>query len=435
MTDENVTLDDVVRDSKTLLDPALVGAKIDWERSEVALLARVEAEARFERSRARFGGRRRLWAGAAVVLAVAAAIPLVFARAAGDRAASLDRPAVDAVVQRSASALIRKEGRGDVRIGAPAAMTIATAGSTLERGDAAEAHDAKGFFQRDNQVTWALEDGARVAVRGTHGALVLALERGAVEAQVTPVPAGEAFAVDVEGTRVAVHGTHLRVGRDGTHVVVDLTEGVVSIGAPPRTGSTYGDLVNAPAHIEFDANDPKGTMTVTHDPARVRAALALRAPAESVVAVSPRMTIPPAPAAAASAPGTVTPPALAAAAGPIAGAGGAPRAPSVRGLVLPSTATAATAATPSAPADPEKAIAGAVLACARAQASESERPGDLTITVSSKLVLRIGDDGAVMSARFEPPLAPEVQTCASGVIYGARFAAPGTRTIPLDFQR
>jgi hypothetical protein len=430
MTDENVTLDDVVRDSKTLLDPALVGVNIDWERSEVALLARVEAEARFERSRARLGGRRRLWAGAALALAAAAAIPMFLARG-GDGVALLDHAAAETVAQRSAGALIRKEGRGDVRIGAPAAMTIATAGSALERGDAAEAHDAKGFFQRDNQVTWALEDGARVAVRGTHGALVLALERGAVEAQVTPVPAGEAFAVDVEGTRIAVHGTHLRVAREGTRVVVDLTEGVVSIGAPPRTGSTYGELVNAPAHIEFDANDPKGTMKVTHDPARVRAALALRAPAENVVAVSPRMTIPPAAATAPRAPGTVTAPALAAASGP----GAIARAPSATGLVLPSTGAATAAATSAPLADPEKAIAGAVLACARAQASGSERPEDVTITVSSKLVLRIGDDGAVMSARFEPPLAPEVQTCASGVIYGARFAAAGTRTIPLDFQR
>jgi ferric-dicitrate binding protein FerR (iron transport regulator) len=431
MTDENVTLDDVVRDSKTLLDPALVGVNIDWERSEVALLARVEAEARFER--ARLGGRRRLWAGAALALAAAAAIPLFLARG-GDRAVSLEHAAVDAVGQRSAGALVRKEGRGEVRIGAPAAMTIATAGSALERGDAAEAHDAKGFFQRDNQVTWALEDGARVAVRGTHGALVLALERGAVEAQVTPVPAGEAFAVDVEGTRVAVHGTHLRVARDGTRVMVDLTEGVVSIGAPPRTGSTYGQLVNAPAHIEFDANDPKGTMKVTHDPARVRAALALRAPAENVVAVSPRMTIPPAAAAAPPAPYAAAP-AQAAAVGPVAGPGPSARSPSARGLVLPSAGAAGAAATSAPLADPEKAIAGAVLACARSQAGDSERPEDVTITVSSKLVLRIGDDGAVMSARFEPPLAPEVQTCASGVIYGARFPAAGTRTIPLDFQR
>ena len=62
-----------------------------------------------------------------------------------------------------------------------------------------------------------------------------ALDDGAFEAQVTPVPSGEAFAVDVATptsiVRIAVHGTHLRVARAGTRVTVDLTEGVVSIGS------------------------------------------------------------------------------------------------------------------------------------------------------------------------------------------------------------
>src|SRR5258708_4662206 len=81
---------------------------------------------------------------------------------------------------------------------------------------------------------------------------------------------GEAFAVDVvnpDGTssRIAVHGTHLRVARDGDHVVVDLSEGVVSIGAPARVGSTYGELVTAPAHAELTAG-VSASLRVDHTP-------------------------------------------------------------------------------------------------------------------------------------------------------------------------
>ena len=42
------------------------------------------------------------------------------------------------------------------------------------------------------------------------------------------------------------------------------------------------------------------------------------------------------------------------------------------------------------------------------------------------------DNGMVSAARFEPPLAPEVQQCAAQTIYRVRFSAPGAIRIPLD---
>jgi hypothetical protein len=421
MSPEKRTLDDVIRDSKELLGPDLVGAKVDWDGIESRLMARVKSESRATGGLVRFAGRRSLWGGVAAALAIAASVPMFVSRGAET---PFDKVAVESRADRSAGALAWKEGSGEVRVG-PASSPLAAvgAGSALERGDAAEAHQAKGFFQRENKVTWALEDASRVRVAGTRGPLVLALERGAVEAQVTPVATGEAFAVDVEGVRVAVHGTHLRVSREGTHVVVDLTEGIVSIGAPPRVGSTYGQLVNAPAHIEFDANDPKGTLKVTHDPARVRAAMAMRPPAETVATVPPRAAIayePPARAPLGAAPPAANP-----------GSHLAPPSPNV----VPPPAPAPSAAPHVAVVDPhpEQTIANAVRACAQGEAGT--HPTDLVITVSSKLVLRVADDGTVENARFEPPLAPEVQSCASKAIYEARFKTPGPLTIPLDFQR
>jgi hypothetical protein len=257
--------------------------------------------------------------------------------------------------------------------------------------------------------------------------LILALGKGAVEAQVSAVPNGEAFAVDVEGARVAVHGTHLRVERQGGRAIVDLREGVVSIGVPPKSGATYGDLVTAPAHVEFDAADPHGTLKVTHEVYRVRTAQVLERTeraAAAPIAVAPPMV------------GALTPEAGSPA--PIAAL--APTVP--HALVPPITAATGAAAVtapvpaPATPAradtDPEQKIAQAVKACARKHLEKSD---GVVITVSSRLELRVGDRGIVESARFDPPLAPEVQQCAANTIYGVKFASPGAVTVPLDFKR
>jgi ferric-dicitrate binding protein FerR (iron transport regulator) len=404
-----------------MLEPSLGGADIDWNKVDAKLFARVNAEAKSHGALGRFAGTR-AWAAAAAALALAAAIPMMLGR-------SSTTPLEDAIqaesrADRSAGALAWKEGTGDVRI----AGAQASAGSALERDDAVETRGARAVFERaphgKTAVTWTLEDASRITVRGTRGPLVLALEHGAVEAQVTPVASGEAFAVDVEGARVAVHGTHLRVARDGTHVVVDLTEGVVSIGAPPRVGSTYGELVNAPAHIEFDANDPHGTLKVTHAADRVRAAFALRPPPEASVTVTPRAQIPPE---ATHAPS------------PVAFGTRAPITAPKNDAPAPSSAVPAPPAAPQATADvaidlhPEQTIADAVRQCARIQPAGD--PDNVVITVSSRLELQVGADGAVTLAKFDPPLNPEVQSCASTTIYRTHFAQAGTVTIPLDFKR
>ena len=147
---------------------------------------------------------------------------------------------------------------------------VVAGGVPLKLGDVLETGGARATIERPGKVTLTLEPGLKTVVTHVQGALILALERGAVEAQVVPVASGEAFAVDVDGSRVAVHGTHLRVAREGQRVVVDLNEGVVSVGAAPRAGSVLGTLVNAPAHVEFMASDPAGTLEQTHDPSAVR---------------------------------------------------------------------------------------------------------------------------------------------------------------------
>ena len=279
-------------------------------------------------------------------------------------------------------------------------------------------------------MTWALEDSSQVEVRAARGTLILALAKGAVEAQVAPVEAGEAFAIDVEGTRVAVHGTHLRVERQGSRAIVDLREGVVSIGLPPKSGSTYGDLVTAPAHIEFDSADPHGTLKVSHEPTRVRGP-------QSLAIVPPPRPIPREETAALRAP----PPPLAAPTGaehaalrppPAQPAPVAPAPAPAPAIAAPATVTSPVPPPPEpahVDANPEKTIVDQVLVCARKHVEHSD---GVVITVSSRLELHIDDKGMVSSAVFDPPLSPEVTKCAASTIFGTRFAQPGAVSIPID---
>ena len=284
-------------------------------------------------------------------------------------------------------------------------------------------------------VTWSLEENSQVEVRATRGTLILTLTKGAVEAQVTPVPGGEAFAIDVEGTRVAVHGTHLRVERQGARAVVDLGEGVVSIGLPPKSGATYGDLVTAPAHVEFDPTDPHGTLKVTHETSRVRAAQTLSRPRSArgdhagASHLRPRARSAPVAPRAGRRRGRRAP-ALAAA--PCS----RPRAASPRrARPRRRRPRRVTSPVPPPPAptqvdpNPERTIVDQVRACARKHVASAD---GVVITVSSRLELHVGDSGMVSSAIFEPPLAPEVQACAASAIYGTRFSQPGAVSVPID---
>jgi len=248
-------------------------------------------------------------------------------------------------------------------------------------------------------------------VTHTEGALVLALAQGAVEAQVVPVASGEAFAVDVDGARVAVHGTHLRVARDGEHVAVDLSEGVVSVGPAPRVGSVLGSLVTAPGHVEFVATNATGTLTLTHDPSAVRAPVALNGAGTEPRARPSPLAVPPSTTPKAEAMAPVRTPASAA---------GAARTEAHPGAAVE----------PAPGVNPEDVISNAVRACM----AERPRAENVTVVVRTTLRLDLADDGSVRAARFDPPVAPDVNGCAAASIYKTRFSHGGTQAIAIDFE-
>jgi hypothetical protein len=282
---------------------------------------------------------------------------------------------------------------------------------SLRDGQTIEARGGDAVFHAPGRADWFLEGGSEVrAVRaGAQGGIILALAVGAVEAQVVPVTAGEAFAVDVGGVRVAVHGTHLRVSRKergGDHVVVDLTEGVILVGAPPKAGSTVGQLVNAPAHVEFSISDLDRTLRIDHDPAHVRLAVdpssLLHAEAqEAEIPTSATKPVPVAP---------VSP--------------------------APPPASPPPAPTPTAPTSATVVAAGAspaLVEAVRACADETLPDTSGAATISTVLTIPVNADGISRVATFAPPTKPELQSCIGRVVYTMKWDE--AQRIPIEIRR
>jgi hypothetical protein len=400
---KRIELDDLVRDMKKDVPD------VDWKSVDEKLFARLEQEPRplagDEEETPESGGRV-VWIGAALTLAAAAAA-LVFVHPGGasvDTHASLAQPAGELV-------------HGDVAIGSNGA---APARTQLTPGDRIDVVDDVAYFESPGKVRWAAPRGSVLRVEHAASPLVLSLEHGAAEAQVTPVPSGEAFAVDVTASsgavvRVAVHGTHLRVARAGDRVTIDLTEGVVSIGAPPRRGSTIGTLVTAPAHVELDARD-LGDIRVDHTPASVR-------PAEPV------MPAPHEEETASLAPAPLAAPAV---------DQGVPEPQAQVQALLPPPKTHAAVGTVAPPAPvwltTPDAVAAAIAECGKnALAAQTGFSTSVSAQVSASLSLRVGDDGTVKAALFSPPLPPEARDCAANIIYKrTKLATTGNVTVPIS---
>lgn len=402
-------LDTLVRESRPELGTREAQG-VDWTRVDAELFRRIEAERAGERARMarRPSGR---WAVVAGGLAAAAALALVIGKAREPRPTDAPR----AVVDEAAGSVVAIEGDGQLLVGG----TPFAAGGVLHLGDVIEARGAQALVERPGKLTFVIERGTRATVTHVQGSLVLALAEGAVEAQVVPVLNGEAFAVDVGLSRVAVHGTHLRVARAGAHVTVDLNEGVVSLGPAPRVGSTLGALVTAPAHAEFAAGDEE-SLTTTHDPS------AVRPPGSTTMSAQARPSSPAA--AAVSPPRSEVAESRQAGAAGVAAVGaavaGAPRAEARPGA--PPVQHVPTAVD----SNPQASIAAAVRGCL----AERLRADNVTVEVNTVVRLDVDADGTVLHARFDPPVTPDVNACASGAIYRTRFPHGGSVAVPVEFR-
>lgn len=376
-----------------LLQESLTEAKAervpgrDWSAVDEALFARIEREKaaskRAERSRV-------VWLSFGGAMAVAAAALLyVGGQPPAIQPVATHDPAVGTLVSANG-----------------AAVTVSGAqvadGHSLKSGDVIAVSGGNAVFAQEGKVRFSIESGSEVSVAHPSAPLILALAIGATEADVTPVPSGDAFAVDVAAqsgavARVAVHGTHLRVARAGDHVVVDLTDGVVSIGVA-GADQEQRTIVHAPAHVEFEATDAAHTVVINRAADAVRAAdttvhQASAAPKATVAAVHPPIH---------PSPGAVS-------------------------AVKPVESAA-----PAAIVDPERALSQAVQSCIVSVPTSTQ----VSLTFESKLSLRLADDGTVQSALFDPPLPVEARECAARAIYQkGLFSHSGDVTVPITVRR
>jgi hypothetical protein len=396
-------LDELLREARDHYGPRQV-ARVDWDAVGRLLVARVEKESRAASSRTP-RVRQFEWEVFGATVAFALVVMVLLGK-------TVPRTNGDRVVPSSPSGGMATvtDIQGEVLVGGVAASQ----GTPIHLGDGIDAQAGSVIVARPGKVTFVVERGSRVRLVRGGESTVVALEYGAVEASVEPVAVGESFAVDVGVSRVAAHGTHLRVARTGDNVTVDLNDGVISVGRAPRSGMVAGVVVNAPAHAEFVVASASDTVVVTH------ARTAVRSPV-SVIPGAFGRSLPVPATSTLQEPEVVDLPSQSAVPAP---ARPSPARPVPRPLAL------APPMPPSEPLSSSASLAMAIRNCLK----EEPHADNVTVAFESTLYLQIGEDGSVRSARFDPPVAPDVNTCAAPLIYSARFERGGSLTVPIDFK-
>jgi hypothetical protein len=309
--------------------------------------------------------------------------------------------------------------------------------ASFDVGDVAETDVQSAVYDEPGVVRLSLAPSSRfevvandLAAARADGGMTVALSRGSLHADVTPRTDGEVFAVEVERTRIAVHGTSFTVSREGDRVVVEVAHGSVAVGPVGNRGATHGWLVVGPDRAAFSLDGARAAAWL--GPAEVTASAAVEPSA-----VPPTAVIPGGPASRAKRPsvmGSSSPRIDAVAAAPS------------KGEVAAVTGTAprvtrwgeGSAATGRDPSEQEAAEVAAILrhlsACYEKQASAF----GVRFSVESSLTLTILPSGAIREGVFMPPLSPTLMTCADKAIGAAHFP-PGEASrqikVPVQLSR
>lgn len=216
------------------------------------------------------------------------------------------------------------------------------------------------------RARWTLEPHGRALVL-SHGDVVrVRLIAGALKADVTPSPEPERFVVEAAGTRVAVHGTLFRVQLQGEQTLVDVEQGVVSVG-PREQPSVSTALLRGPT---------RGAFTLEG------AALSPGTPAHTA---SLRLVV--------SHPNRV------------------PSGAASSESDAPDAAPAASARHPLTIGEAEAGVAVVVTAVSRCFKEHTEDSHNVRVSARTELTLDVTAEGAVSEVSFSPPLSPVVQAC------------------------
>jgi hypothetical protein len=266
-------------------------------------------------------------------------------------------------------------------------------GDTLGLGTHVTAGNRNVVVEHVGRARWTLDPHATASVIDAGEFLTVRLEDGALSASVVPKSKPETFAVEVGGTRVAVHGTAFRVERVGDRVEVEVTEGTVAVeptsthsdpsfllrrgsrgsfGLDGRTGSVEGN-----ASVVMHDSGPKSRREISRVavPSSARAQ-ASAAPATSAPAVNPEPTV-------------------------VQAAPVLPEQPSI--------------------SDIETGVSSAIDLLNRCFRDKTQS-SDIRVSVSTGMTLSVAGDGTVQSVTFGPPLAPAVEDCSVAGLRNLTFA-------------
>lgn len=344
---------------------------LDWQRIESRLFEQIDREQPARTQHAT----SRSWRGALAMGAVAATVTLAVA-----------------------SALTTRPTQQPASVSPPTAVMQGelVPGSVLQAGDQA-AHFELG------PASFSLSPQSRARVEALSSRVVLRLEQGRLEARVTPQPGEERLVVRAGATQVAVHGTVFSVEMRDGEVFVDVTRGSVAVG-PVSEGPTERWLVVAPQQASFSLD---GARTARYRPLAAVPSAPVTTEAEPIAAATPENTEP--------APQTVQPP------------------KSEQATKAPAPAPLPDKLTPALVRRELASLRQQIERCYRQAAASA--PAGVSVSVHTSVLMQVSPAGHVRYARFDPPMQPEAQVCASAAVSSATFPrAQHESTLTLSFQ-
>jgi hypothetical protein len=289
-------------------------------------------------------------------------------------------------------------------------------GQPLELGAQVVATDRPRHVEHRGRASWELAPGSRARVASNAGnVLRISLEQGSLDAQVQPSAVPESFIVMAAGSEVAVHGTRFRVTLlEGEHVRVAVSQGVVQV-RPVSAGAarTSGTSLAAGAQADFWAGMPEPTAPgALTPPALLAPEHVLPQPSAPPAHVAPLRGDTPHPEAVpAPLPKPASPPAR------------AERHPAPAARPLAPSAKRSPAAAGASPASVEAALQTVIERVQECFRHELQGSSEVGIEVSTTLALGVEPDGTLLSADFDPPLAPAVERCVAAQLAQLRVAA------------
>ncbi len=379
---------------------------VDWDRVEARIFERIE----HEKPPVAIALRSRAWRPVVAIAAVAATIAAVVSFTSIGRSPAPSRSAIAVVHPRAGSAL---QVEGQLAGGVIDAVNLHT-------GDEIVADTGPITVNHQGHASWTMSEASRVSVEQLAPVVMLDLRAGSVRVEVVPSSMPESFVVRVDDTVVAVHGTIFTVERKADRALVHVERGSVAVGARSRKAHSLDWIMTAPSTASFSL-----------DGARTSTFLERDEPAHSPVAVAPESP----PATAAQSTVAAEPSKIAAVAPP-----SAPHNPSSP-LAAPATTAASEGPselpevlTPELARSSLDSIAAQVTDCHR-RLSKSPAETGLKVTVQTTVFLTIAPDGHMTMGRFDPPLSPDVQACASNVLLATHFArARNTSNLQLPLR-